>query len=154
MTWLRCMCRNCQYQPRRTRPFGETFTGSAGSRMRKKRGEKKERSSGIKSPGVKCRVLKRRPILCREIKKKKKKRLKMMCARHTKRLPLLFTRSHSSHLIRRVASCRWQVLPGLTHNCHVAAPPCMFSECRTKGNKRKKKNTTHTAAFQKIHCII
>lgn len=44
---LRCMCRNCQYQPWCTQPFGDTFTSSAGSR----RGRKKQGVGGQQKLG-------------------------------------------------------------------------------------------------------
>lgn len=45
---LRCMCRNCQYQPRCPRPFADTFTSSAGSKMRRKGGRKSSKSLAAK----------------------------------------------------------------------------------------------------------
>lgn len=146
--WLgsRCMCRNCQYQPRCTRPFGETFTSSAGSRMRRKR-EKRKRAAASKARESSA-VFWKWAESCL-VRLRGEKSVKNDVWAPFRRLTLLFTRSHASHLIWRVASFRWQVVPRLTITASWHYRICSVSVAQKE--RKKKKNT---AAFQKILCIV
>lgn len=62
--------------------------------------------------------------------------LKMMIEHPSRRLTLLFTRSHASHLIWHVASFRWQVLPRLTITASWRYRICSVSVAQ---KERKKK---------------
>lgn len=55
----------------------------------------------------------------------------------SRRLTLLFTRSHASHLIWRVASYRWQVLPRLTITASWRYRICSVSVAQKERKKKK-----------------